>query len=155
MCVLQKTCQPNLQTAPSEQHPYGTEWIYCKKTGGIIHIHHLQCLNRTILTNCIDEDLIVELYLQSKSCIEIAKELNCSTYLVRETLKKMKLYKPKVSLAQQLQEHKKEILDLYAKDKIRYEDVCEYVKNKYGIKMCCVSIGELIRKWKEEENERN
>lgn len=38
MCEFENTCNPELQMQPSVEHPFGSEWVNCKKAGGQIHM---------------------------------------------------------------------------------------------------------------------
>ena len=155
MCKFEKTCQPNKQLAPSKEHPYGTEWIDCKKAGGIIHSRYVNCMEKETMSNKIDVDLMVKLYKNNTDVSEIANQLKCSTFYVRETLKKLKIYKPKQTLEKQLEPYKKEIINFYNRYDTTLNDVAIHIKLNYGIKLCPVYVGTILNKWRKEENERN
>ena len=55
MCILKTTCKPELQTQPNSEHPYGTEWIYCKKAGNFIHQSKLDCYKNNFTVEQINE----------------------------------------------------------------------------------------------------
>lgn len=158
MCEFEKTCNPELQRQPSEEHPFGSEWVYCKKAGGQIHCNYLNCTKKFV-QRIIDEEmseLIVELYSQNKTAVEIANQLDISSSSVIKVLKKKKMYKPRIPVAKALDPYKYELLQMYGRNKMRYEDIARYIKSKYNISICSISLGELIRNWKEElKNERN
>ena len=158
MCEFEKSCNPELQRQPSEEHPFGSEWVYCKKAGGQIHCQLLKCTNKFVQKR-IDAEMIelaVELYLQNKTAVEIAKQLHVSSASVINILKNKKIYKPRIPAAKALEPYKYELVQMYGRNKMRYEDITRYVRTKYNISICCISLGELIRNWKEEiKNERN
>ena len=154
MCIYASYCKPNEQMKPSKEHPYGTEWVFCRKDGINRHCHGLSCINHDYNNKIeLDENKVVELYKQGYSLNEIVTKFNSSIFTIRKILMREKIYKVKKSKKYYLTLYKNEILTYYDSSiMITYEDVAEFVHKNYGIEISSVGVGVLIKQWKEEEN---
>ena len=148
VCKLESTCLPDDQRKPSSEHPYGTEWIFCKKAGIVKHCHSLNCIAKDSIKLEIDNE-IISMYQNDFSIKEISGELNCSTGHVKNVLKKNNLFIPNNnSKSNILLNHKSLLLYLRFEKGMRYADLVGFIEQNYQLKISVDYLRETLKKWK-------
>ena len=152
MCIYASSCNPEQQMLPSKEHPYGTEWVFCKKVNGFYHCDRLTCIGKTFTNKLVvDDDEIVRLYVEENyNLCQLEEMFDCSKYYIIQLLKNKKVFKKKIPVIQQIEKWKDEILLLNDNGMI-YKDIVRNIKEKYNVSVNMVALGEKIRKWREQQ----